>query len=136
VAAVASPPVEVREMRYQIVDAVMARSIPADAARSHPLFAWIIMRDLPEYPGSLVARLVTETSTPYILLGHTLAEVQAQLPPGLERSDRQPADPLPHGIGYNLAYIGRDSLPFRIDVFQALRPSNLQSSQTFALGVV
>jgi hypothetical protein len=80
-------------MQYQIIDAVMARAIQADAARVHPLFAWIIMRDLPEYPGSLVARLVTETPTPYILLGHTLAEVQAQLPPGLERSDRQPADP-------------------------------------------
>jgi hypothetical protein len=80
-------------MQYQIIDAVMACAIQADAARAHPLFAWIIMRSLPEYPGSLVARLVTETPTPYILLGHTLAEVQAQLPPGLERSDRQPADP-------------------------------------------
>jgi hypothetical protein len=79
-------------MQYEIIDAVMARAIQADAARAHPLFAWIIMRGLPEYPGSLVARLVTETPTPYILLGHTLAEVQAQLPPGLERSDRQPAD--------------------------------------------
>jgi hypothetical protein len=39
-------------MQYQIVDAVMARAIQADAARAHPLFAWIIMRDLPEYPGS------------------------------------------------------------------------------------
>jgi hypothetical protein len=93
-------------MQYQIVDAVMARAIQADAARAHPLFAWIIMRDLPEYPGSLVARLVTETPTPYILLGHTLAEVQAQLPPGLERSDRQPADPARGGGGV-VAGIGR-----------------------------
>jgi hypothetical protein len=59
--------------------------------RAHPLFAWIIMRDLPEYPGALVAR--PDTPTGYILLGHTLAEVHAQLPPDLERSERQPTDP-------------------------------------------
>jgi hypothetical protein len=80
-------------MPYQIIDAVMARAIQADAARSHPLFAWIIMRNLFEFPGAFVARLVTDAPTPYILLGHTLAEVQAQLPPGLERSERQPSDP-------------------------------------------
>jgi hypothetical protein len=80
-------------MAYQIINAVMARAIQADAARAHPLFAWIIMRGLPEYPGALVARLVTDAPTVYILLGHTLAEIHAQLPPGLERSERQPADP-------------------------------------------
>jgi hypothetical protein len=41
----------------------------------------------------LVARLVTDAPTPYILLGHTLAELQASLPPGLVRSKRQPSDP-------------------------------------------
>jgi hypothetical protein len=80
-------------MRYQIVDAVMARSLQDDAARNHPLFAWVIMWNLPEFPGAFVARLATDAPTPYILLGHTLAEVQAQLPPGLERSGRQPSDP-------------------------------------------
>jgi hypothetical protein len=45
----------------------------------HPPFAWIIMRNLPEFPGAFVARLVTDPPTPYILLGHTLAEVQVQL---------------------------------------------------------
>jgi hypothetical protein len=91
--AVASPPPEAdREMQYQIIDAVMARAIQADAACIHPLFAWIVMWDLPEYPRSLVARLVTEAPTPYILLGHTLAEVQAQLPPGLGWSGPQPSD--------------------------------------------
>ena len=92
-AAVAAPSFEVPEMQYQIVDAVMAHALQADAARSHPLFAWIVMRDLPEYPGAFVARLVTDTPTPYILIGQTLAEVHASLPHGLERSDRQPADP-------------------------------------------
>jgi hypothetical protein len=80
-------------MQYQIVDAVMARALQSDAVRTHPLFAWIVMRDLPEYPGAFVARLVTDAPTPYILVGHTLAEVHASLPHGLERSDRQPSDP-------------------------------------------
>jgi hypothetical protein len=80
-------------MPYQIIDAVMARAIQADVVRTSPLFAWIIMRNVPEYPGSLVARLVADVPTPYILVGHTLAEVQAQLPPALERFERQPSDP-------------------------------------------
>lgn len=37
----------------------MARALQSDAARTHPLFAWIVMRDRPEYPGAFVARLVT-----------------------------------------------------------------------------
>jgi hypothetical protein len=81
------------DMPYQIIDAVMARALQDDAARAHPLFAWIIMQDLPEYPGAFAARLVIDAPTPYILLGHTLAEVQTNLPPGLERSERQPSDP-------------------------------------------
>jgi hypothetical protein len=80
------------DMSYQIIDAVMARALQQDAARTHPLFAWIILQDLPEYPGALVARLVTDAPTPYILLGHTLAEMHASLPPGLARSERQPSD--------------------------------------------
>ena len=81
------------DMPYQIIDTVMAHAIQAEVVRTHPLFAWIIMRDVPEYPGSLVARLVVDAPTPYILLGHTLAEVEAQLPPALERFERQPSDP-------------------------------------------
>jgi hypothetical protein len=92
--AVASPAPEADpDMPYQIIDAVMARSLQDDAACDHPLFAWIIMQNLPEFPGAFVARLVTDAPTPYILLGHTLAEVQVQLPPSLVRSERQPSDP-------------------------------------------
>jgi hypothetical protein len=88
--AVASPAPEADpDMPYQIIDVAMARSLQADAARDHPLFAWIIMQDLPEYPGAFLARLVTDAPTPYILLGHTLAEVQASL----VHSGRQPSDP-------------------------------------------
>ena len=41
----------------------------------------------------LVARLVTDLPSSYVLLSNTLAELQAQLPPGLVRTDRQPGDP-------------------------------------------
>jgi hypothetical protein len=42
----------------------------------------------------MITRLVTDVPTPYILLGHTLAEIRAQLPPGgLQRSERQRSDP-------------------------------------------
>jgi hypothetical protein len=77
----------------QIIDAAMAQSIQADAERTHPLLAWIVMRDEEAYPGEFLARLVTDGVTPYVLLADTLGGLHAQLPPGLERSDRQPADP-------------------------------------------
>jgi hypothetical protein len=79
---------------YQIVDIMMARSLQEDAARNHPLFAWIVMDDVPEYLGAVVARLVTDAPTPYILIAQTLAEIHANLPSGLVRSERQPSDPL------------------------------------------
>ena len=77
----------------QLVDAAMARALRADACRSHALVGWVIMQDPPEYPGKVVARLVTETPSPYVLVADTLAEVHAQLPPYLTRAERQPADP-------------------------------------------
>ena len=77
----------------QIIDTVMARSIQKDAARSHPLLAWVVTQDEAAYPGQYAARLVTDNVTPYLLLADTLGELHAKLPPGLERSDHQPADP-------------------------------------------
>jgi hypothetical protein len=77
----------------QIIDAVMAQSIQTDAARTHPLLAWVVTRNEEAYPGQFVARLVTDAITPYVLLADTLGGLHAQLPPGLDRSDRQPADP-------------------------------------------
>ena len=55
----------------QIIDAVMARSIQADAARRHPLLAWVVARDEGGYPRQYVARLVTDATTPYALLADT-----------------------------------------------------------------
>ena len=79
-------------MDDQIINAVMARSLHADACRAHPLVGWIVMRDPPDYPDRFVARLVTAAASPSILVADTLAEVQAALPHGLKRSARQPAD--------------------------------------------
>jgi hypothetical protein len=80
-------------MQIQIIDPATARAVQGDAARTHPLFAWVVMRDLPNYPGAFVARLVTDAPTAYVLIGQTLSDVRAQLPPGLERTERQPSDP-------------------------------------------
>ena len=54
---------------------------------------WVVTRDPPEHPDKVVARLVTEAPTPYVLVADTLAELHAQLPPYLARAGRQPADP-------------------------------------------
>jgi hypothetical protein len=77
----------------QIIDAVMARALQADAIRTHPLVAWIVVRGEATRPGTFMARLVTDAPTPYVLLADTLAALYGQLPPGLTRTDRQPADP-------------------------------------------
>jgi hypothetical protein len=80
-------------MSDQIIEALMACAIHADAGRTHTLMGWIVMRVQPDYPDEMIARLVTDTPTPYALRGHTLAEVQAQLPPGLTRKKLQPSYP-------------------------------------------
>ena len=93
-AAIAAPaPEEATGLSDQIIDAVMARSIQADAVRTHPLAARVIVRDQIDCPGKLVARLVTDVLTPYVLPADTLAGLHAQLPPGLVRLERQPPDP-------------------------------------------
>ena len=88
-------PQETPEMstQDQIIDAVMARALHADAIRTHPLVAWIVTRDEIAYPGEFVARLVTDAPTSYVMLADTLAGLWAQLPAGLVRTDRQPVDP-------------------------------------------
>lgn len=75
-----------------VVDATMARSIQTDVARTQTLSGWIVLEDPPNYPGKFIARLVTDTPSPYVLLAESLTALQAQLPPGLVHSDRQVAD--------------------------------------------
>ena len=77
----------------QVIDTMMARALHSDACRTHPIVGWLVMQDLPDYPDRIVARLVTDAPTPYVLVADTLGELHATLPPGLIRSGRQPADP-------------------------------------------
>jgi len=79
----------------QLIDAAMARSLHANACRDRALVAWVVLWDLPAYPERYAARLATSnpSPSPYLLLADTLACIQAMLPPGLVRSERQPADP-------------------------------------------
>ena len=76
----------------QIIDAVMAHALQEDALRTHPLVAWIVIQEEAAAAGAFMARLVTGAATPYVLLANTLAELRAQLPSGLTRTDRQPAE--------------------------------------------
>jgi hypothetical protein len=80
-------------MPDQVIDPTMARAVQADAAKLHILFAWIVQHDPPEHPDKFIARLATAHPTVYIMVADTLAELQAMLPAGLMRSERQPGDP-------------------------------------------
>jgi hypothetical protein len=77
----------------QIIDALMALSLHDDASHTHPLAAWVVMDDQPGYAGHLIARLVTDTPTAYVLVAGDLGALRTQSPPGLERSPCQPGDP-------------------------------------------
>jgi len=79
-------------MNDQIIDAAMAQSLQANGSRTRPIVGGIVMRDPPDYPGQVTARLVTDRATPYVLIDDDLAALQAQLPDGLTRMERQPAD--------------------------------------------
>jgi hypothetical protein len=78
----------------QLIDAAMARALHQDVVRDHVLAAWVIWQDHPAHPNHpFIAQLATASPLPYVLVGETLAEVQAQLPPGLVRYGRQAVDP-------------------------------------------
>lgn len=77
----------------QVITPEMARAIHADAVRGHALVGWVVWEGEDQHQGKLVARLVTGSSPVYVLVADKLGELRATLPPGLERSERQPADP-------------------------------------------
>ena len=76
----------------QIIGPASAGALQADVARTHPLFGWAIWRDPPDYWGKVIARLVIEQPTPYILVADSLTELRTMLPAGLERNERRPCD--------------------------------------------
>jgi hypothetical protein len=80
-------------MADEIVTPEMAVALHQRALERGDMAVWVISEDDPDHPGVLVARLITDGATPYVLTAATLPELRAMLPPGLERSDRQPADP-------------------------------------------
>ena len=79
-------------MADQIIDAAMARSIQVEVGRTHTLSSWVVLEDPPDYPGKLIARLLTDKPTSYVLVADSHKALQVQLPRGLVRSDRQLAD--------------------------------------------
>jgi hypothetical protein len=80
-------------MPDQVIDAAMAQALQVDVARTHALSGWVVMRDPPDYPDKVVARLTTDAPTLYVLVADTLGGLHATLPPGLVRSSRRPAQP-------------------------------------------
>jgi hypothetical protein len=76
----------------QIISPAAARALQKDVARTRSLYCWAVWRDAPDYPGKVIARLVMDRSTPYVLVADGLAELQAMLPQGLERFDRRACD--------------------------------------------
>lgn len=80
-------------MPDQIIDAATAHALHADACRTHALVGWVVMRDQSDHPGKIVARLVTDGLSPYLLIADTLAGIHEQLPPHLIRKPRQPEAP-------------------------------------------
>jgi hypothetical protein len=79
-------------MEDEVIDAVLARGINADAVRREPTVGWVVMRDHWDYPGKVVARLVTTAPSLFVLVADTLGELRSQLPSGLSRSEPVPND--------------------------------------------
>lgn len=79
-------------MSDQVIGRDMARAIQADASPTHAQFAWVVQHDAPEHPG--IRSAVYDRPSDHLIVADMLAEIQAMLPSGLDRSARQPVDPL------------------------------------------
>ena len=80
-------------MTDKIINASAANGLQAYAVQTYQPSGWTVSQDHSNYPGKVIARLVTWKPTPYVLVADNLTELQAQLPAGLVRSDRQSSDP-------------------------------------------
>ena len=80
-------------MTDKIINASAANGLQAYAIQTYQPSGWTVSQSHSDYPGKVIARLVTWKPTPYVLMADTVAELQAQLPAGLVRSNRQPSDP-------------------------------------------
>jgi hypothetical protein len=68
--------------------------VPSTLMPSENVSSWpVVSAGEDEHHGKLVARMVTVSPSAYVLVAETLDELRVMLPPGLKRSERQPADP-------------------------------------------
>jgi hypothetical protein len=82
-----------RSVPDEIITPEMAGVLHQRALELSDMAVWVISEDEPGHPGVLVARLVTDRATSYVLTATSLPALRAQLPADLERSERQPGDP-------------------------------------------
>ena len=80
-------------MDDQIVSSLMAATLHQEAKGRGASPIWIVTTGESVRPGMLIARLVVEQPTGYMLTANTLPEMYAKLPWGLTHSDRRPGDP-------------------------------------------
>ncbi len=76
-------------MEDHVINAEMARTLQQRAAGQSPVL-WAVMTDQPDYPGKVVARLVSEQPTPYVLVADDVHSLRTRLPPGLAHAPRLP----------------------------------------------
>jgi hypothetical protein len=75
----------------QIITPKLAAALHQRALELSDPPMWEITEDGPGLPGVLLARLITDRATPYVLIASSLEDLRAKLPPRLVRRDSQPA---------------------------------------------
>lgn len=82
-------------MRTEIIDAAMAQRLQNKAIHEGDLWIWTITENPSDQPGLFVCRPHSTKlggAFGFALVGQTLDEVRRQLPWGLHRQGRDPAD--------------------------------------------
>jgi hypothetical protein len=79
-------------MADQVVSPDTAATLHQEAKICGAAPTWIVMK-VEFGPEKLIARLVVERPTDYVLTANALTEMYAKLPWGLTHSDRRPGDP-------------------------------------------
>ncbi len=80
-------------MDNQVITPKLAAALHQRALEQSARPVWWITEDGPGLAGVMLARLITDHPTQYVLLAASLEDLRTKLPPGLARTDRLPADP-------------------------------------------
>lgn len=80
-------------MADQVITPKLAIALHQRALEQSNRPRWEITEDGPGLAGVLLARLITDHATQYVLIASSLEDLRAKLPPGLARADRPPTDP-------------------------------------------